>query len=138
MDTHIQGRVYETNQLGAVPCLRGYEFDLTTPSVFLCTVDADVNRPVLVEIWPTITTAFNAGTTNVITVQTQNQTTILTFPNPTSIGVQSYNTFLFQTQTALTLTYTQSGTEATTGQGILLIRLSGLGRGASLNLDKLT
>lgn len=137
MDTHIQGRTLETNSLGAIPALRGFELDYKTTTAVVCTIDASETDPVLLEIWPTVTTAFNAGTTNVISVINQKGVTLLTFSDPTTIGIQSYNNFLVQTQTLLNISYTHTGTSPTQGQGLLMVRVSGLGKGVNLNLGKL-
>ena len=137
-DSHIQGRVADTNQLGAIPCTRGYEFAYTTITESICLITAHVTNPVLLEIWPTITTAFNAGTTNVVNIVDQNGNVITTFPDPTVTGIQTYRTILVQKNLQLSLQYTFTGTKPTQGQGLLILRLSGLGTGHSLNLGSLT
>lgn len=133
MDSHIQGRIAETNQVGAIPCLRGFEFDYTETNLQpFCTILASTTDPVLLEAFPTILTAFNAGTTNVVQVFDQFGNLLITYPDPTTIGIQSYRTILITQKTQLNLIFSYTGTPPTTGNGILMVRVSGLGRGLGL------
>lgn len=137
MDTHIRGPITGGQTDGAIVSQRGFPISYTdTTSQSLVTIDASASKPILVEITPIVETVFNAGTTNLLTVG--NGTTADAYLgtgdiNEGAVGVQPSKSFLLRAKTTITAIYTPTGTAATTGSAIILIRATGLGKGVGIS-----
>lgn len=102
--------------------------------VLLCTVQATEDRPVLIETAAQVVTAFNAATTNVVTLGTDaaSANQLLAAGDITEATPGFYPTgaatgkMIVTANTNIYAKYTQTGTAATTGEVRWLIKLTPL------------
>lgn len=99
----------------------------------LCKVQASVAKPVLLEISAQVVTAFNAGTTNVLTLgdsADSGNDNYLTSSDITEGTPGFYPAapvrVRLEADTTITARYTQTGTAATTGKARFIIRFTPL------------
>jgi len=134
-EIHSQGKIYPTrlgqeNVLHSVPVNFN---DTGVASGILClTVDA-LEKPTVVEVQVIVTTAFNAGTTNVLLVgTTAGGNDILAASDITEATPGFYPSnggakqILVTVDTPIYVTYTYTGTAPTTGQAFIVINVFGL------------
>lgn len=123
---------------GSVPALLTFLALFNTSGigsgVKVATIRADATHPVLLETWAEVVTAFNAVTTNVLTVGTDaasgNQilgSADITEGTPGFYPASNAKKMLrIVADTDIYLKYTQSGTAATTGRALIYMRVTPL------------
>lgn len=124
------------NLQGNVPASKEFTINFNTTGVAtgsaLCKVQASVAKPVMLEISAQVVTAFNGGTTNVLTLGTSagsNDQYIaaadITEATPGFYPAAPVRVRL-EADTTITARYTQTGTAATTGKARFIIRFTPL------------
>lgn len=132
MRSGITGSV-RGNRLGSAEAIQSFPVNFNTTSIAtgvkLCTVKASVQNPAIVEIQVYVKTAFNAGTTNTVTVgkgaSYTDQLSLTGGAGTPGFYPASNNVIklYFEADTAINAKYAQTGTAATTGASFVIVRL---------------
>lgn len=101
--------------------------------VKLATIRADATHPVLLEFFAEVTTAFDAGTTNVLTVGSDTTANQFLGASDITEGTAAFypasnanKKYRIVADTDIYVKYTQTGTAATAGAALLYIRVNPL------------
>lgn len=129
---HSVGNTYGVRQ-GSLEIVHTYPVQYNTTgiasAVLVDTIKASVEYPVQVEVSAQVVTAFNAVTTNVLTVGTTtaatqwlasgdiDETTLGYYPASNAVAK-----FRLTADTNIYVKYTQTGTAATTGSAIVIVK----------------
>ena len=126
------------NLQGNVPAVREFTVNFNDAGIAtgsaLCKVFASVTKPVLLEITAQVVTAFNAVTTNVLTLGDSADSGIdnylaagdITEATPGFYPAGGVVRVRLEADSVITASYTQSGTAATTGKARFIIRFTPL------------
>lgn len=126
------------NLQGNVPAVREFEVNFDTTAVAtgaeLCKVLASVAKPVLLEITAQVVTAFNAATTNVLTLGDSADSGIdnylaaadITEGTPGFYPAGGVVRVRLEADSTIMAKYAQTGTAATTGKVRFIIRFTPL------------
>lgn len=130
--TNITGNIAGQRQ-GCVPVSHSYPFQFNTSGIASAikvdTIFASAANPVQIEVSCQVITAFNAASTNVVTAGTDTTATQWLGSGDVTEGTPGYypaSNAVFKgrltANTDIYVKYTQSGTAATTGSAVLLVK----------------
>lgn len=124
---------------GAVPAMIQMVVDFNTAGIATgidwFKIEASAGKPVLIEFWAEVVAAFNAVTTNVLTAGRSTDSGLddiitagmITEGTPGFYPASNANVKIrFTADTLVQISYTQTGTAATTGQAIFYARITPL------------
>lgn len=125
------GQTYGTRQ-GGVGVHHSYPVQFNTPgigsAILVDVIKADPNNPVQVEVSAQVITAFNAATTNVLTIGTTTAANewLSASGNPLVVGYSPASNavakFRLIADTNVYVKFTQSGGAATTGAAVIFVK----------------
>lgn len=129
MNSHIKGPIASSRQ-GAIVSQHRTTHLFSEGLKELFTVEASEASPVLMEVDANIRTAFNAGSTNVLTLG--DGAAVNTFLaagdiDETATGFAAKKRVVLRARTVVKSNFAQSGTAATTGSAEFFFRLAGPG-----------
>lgn len=133
MSTNITGNTYGDLRQAGIVVAHTYPVNFNTTGVasaiLVDTIRATTDKPVQVEVSAQVVTAFNAVTTNVLTAGTSATATEWLGAADITEGTPGYypasnavNKFRLTADTPIYVKYTQTGTAATTGAAIILVK----------------
>ncbi len=132
MSANLTGNVYGERQ-ASVHVIHTYvvNFNSTgvSSAILLDTIRATTDKPVQIECSAQVVTAFNAVSTNVLTLGSTTTATEYLASGDITEGTPGYypasnavTKFRLTSDTPLYVKYTQSGTAATTGQAVMIVK----------------
>ncbi len=120
MKTHFRGPVADTKDSDVVlKRIIRISHDNRNPKVV--EIEATVKDPVEVTVKLVTTTAFNAGTTNPVTVGTQGSPAGLVNSNG-AVGVSPVGTLVLTQRTKIVAAYQPTGTNPTAGNAYIIVQ----------------